>query len=47
MEPLSPTIDNPVWFMEKESQLNSVFMLGDCVHERLALEVVLRYGLAN
>ena len=40
--PILPA-DNPVRTLEEESRLNSILMLGDCVGERLTLEVVLRY----
>ena len=39
MKPLFLTEDNPVWVLKEESDLNSIFMLGDCVGERLTLEV--------
>ena len=44
MKPLFPTLDNPVLAMKEKSRLNSVLMLGDCVSERLTLEVAVRYG---
>ena len=40
MKPSSPTA---VTLVRDISYLNSILILGDCVDERLTLEVVLRY----
>ena len=39
---LSPTADYPVRILEEESCLSSILMLGDCVDEKLTLEVAFR-----
>ena len=44
MKPLSPIAETWVLALGEESSLNSVFMLHDCVGERLTLRVVLKYG---
>ena len=43
MKPLSPNADNPVRILEEELRLNGVLVVGECVGERLTLEVVLNY----
>ena len=44
MKALSLTADKPFCALEEELRLNSILMLGDCVGERLTLDVVLTYG---
>ena len=45
LKPPSQNAETPVRALhEKESRLNSILMLRDCIGERLTLEVVLRYG---
>ena len=39
----SPTAETPVWVKENETSLNSFWMLGDCLVERLSLGIVLKY----
>ena len=43
MKSLYPIVDKPVGTLGEESRLNSILMLGECVGERLTLEVVLRH----
>ena len=47
MKPLYPNGETPVRVQEKESRLNSILMLNDCVAKRLILKVTLRYGSCN
>ena len=48
VEAIYPTIDNSVrrTALEEESRLKIFLMLGDCVGEKLTLEVVLRYEVS-
>ena len=38
----SPFAETPVR-VEKETRLNSIWMLGDCLVERLSLEIIIKY----
>ena len=41
------TAETPVFDQEEGLHLNSILMLGHCVEERLALEVILNYGTSK
>ena len=39
----SPTAEIPVRLQKKETRLNSIWMLGDCLVERLSLDIIIKY----
>ena len=43
----SPTAEIPGRLQKEETRLNSIWMQGDCLVERLSLEIIIKYQSCN
>ena len=43
----SPTAETPVRVQKEETRLNSIWMQGGCLVERLSLEIIIKYELCS